>query len=140
VNAVAVLDDVQARWNRAGLRWDPAALAAIYTDDALFHGGRPDHCAGRAAIRRYFDSYRGVIESARLELVDQHVVALAPDTVLAQGWGDFAFVLAGQRETVSRLRTTMVLVKRDGWLILAQHFSPPPATPPLGEPTLKAMP
>lgn len=123
---------VEAAWNAGGQPWNPPALADIYTSDALFHGGRPSHYVGQVAIRDYFESYRGVIEVATLVMRDQHIRQLAPGIVLAQGFGDFSFVLAGQQATTSLLRTTMVLVWQDRWRIQAHHFSPPPPVPPLG--------
>jgi uncharacterized protein (TIGR02246 family) len=126
------LRTVQAAWNAAGRHWDAAMLTAIYTDDAFFYGGRPGHSVGAASILAYFVSYRGIIESATMDLVDQHVVALAPGCVMAQGYVDFGFVLAGRGATRSRLRTTLTLVAtREGWRIRQHHFSPTPAEPPL---------
>src|SRR6267143_2037809 len=45
------------------------ALVALYTDDALFYGGRPGHAVGHAKVREYFDSYVGTLAAARLALV-----------------------------------------------------------------------
>lgn len=129
---LAALAAVEDAWNAAALRWDPASLAAIYADRALFYGGRPGHAVGRDAVRAYFESYRGVIESAVLRLVDQHVVRLGADAFVAQGIADFSFVLAGGRRSRSQLRATLVLVRADRWTILQHHFSPTPETPPLG--------
>lgn len=134
------LQAIAAAWNAASQRWDAQALAAIYTEDALFFGGRPAHSVGRAEIHAYFASYQGIIESARLALMDQHLVALAPGVHLAQGIGDFSFVLSGGRATQSRVRTTLVIVQQHqdqdpqrAWQIRQHHFSPEPAVPPLGD-------
>ncbi|RZL87687.1 MAG: SgcJ/EcaC family oxidoreductase [Variovorax sp.] len=130
----AVLGDIQRRWTAAASPWNANALAAVYAEDALFFGGRPGHSVGRGAILEYFASYEGVIESGTLELVDQQVVELAPRCLLAQGYGEFAFVLAGARETRSLLRTTLVLRLQQGrWEILQHHFSASPLAPPLGD-------
>lgn len=129
-----VLASVEARWNAAGSRWDAPALADIYTEDAVFFGGRPGHFTGRDAIRGYFASYEGVIVSGVMELVEPVILPLADDLFLAQGHADFSFVLAGAQRTRSVLRATLVLARRSGhWLILQHHFSPTPATPPLGD-------
>ena len=128
------LASVEAAWNAAGRPWDARALAAIYTDDALFFGGRPDHAVGHAAIAAYFGSYEAVIDWAQLALVDQHVLSLGPGIHLAQGWAEFSFLLAGQRATKSRLRATLLMVRQeDTWRIRQHHFSPPPEVPPLGD-------
>lgn len=127
------LDAVQAQWNAAARRWDADALTLLYTEDAMFHGGRPGHSVGRESIRTYFASYRGIIESGQLKLQDQHIVAVAPGVFLAQGEGDFSFVLAPGRPTRSTVRTSLALVQRGGWKILLHHFSPSPPRPPLGD-------
>lgn len=123
---------VQAAWNAGARRWNPDALTAVYTEDALFFGGRPGLSAGTGAIREYFASYVDVIESATLELVEQRFIRLGPDCFLAQGYGDFSFVLAGNRTSRSRLRTTLVIARQDGeWRIRQHHFSTEPQSPPI---------
>ena len=130
--AILALASVQAEWNAASREWNPGALTAIYTDDALFFGGRPGHSAGGSAIREYFASYQGVIESATLELVEQNFVRLGPNCFLAQGYGEFSFVLSDDRTSYSRLRTTLVIVLQSGeWKIRQHHFSTSPDTPPI---------
>jgi uncharacterized protein (TIGR02246 family) len=123
---------VQAAWNAASRDWNPDALTSVYTEDALFFGGRPGHSVGSSAIREYFASYEGVIESATLELVEQNFIRLGPDCFLAQGYGEFSFVLSGDRTSNSCLRTTLVIVSQNGeWKIRQHHFSTSPDTPPI---------
>ncbi|WP_028221444.1 YybH family protein [Paraburkholderia oxyphila] len=130
--AGAALARVQAAWNAAAHRWDADRLTAVYTDDALFFGGRPGHSVGAGAIRDYFASYEGVIESATLELVEQYFTHLADDCFLAQGYGEFSFVLSGGRPSRSRLRTTLVVALQQGeWKIRQHHFSTTPESPPI---------
>lgn len=120
-------------WNAAARQWDARALAALYTDDALFFGGRPAHAVGRPAIEQYFLSYAGDIRSGTLDLVEQHLLQLDDANILAQGYGDFSFVLRPDQRTASRLRTSWLLTRQgQGWRIRQHHFSPPPAVPPLG--------
>ncbi|WP_025602086.1 YybH family protein [Burkholderia sp. WSM2230] len=128
----AALAIVQAAWNAAARDWNPDALTGIYTADALFFGGRPGHSAGSDAIRTYFASYDGVIRSATLALVEQHFIQLGDDCFLAQGYGDFAFVLGDGKTSRSRLRTTLVIALQLGeWKIRQHHFSTSPEAPPL---------
>jgi uncharacterized protein (TIGR02246 family) len=129
-----LIDATLNAWNAAARPWDPDALAALYTDDALLFGGRPDHAVGALAIRAYFESYRGVILAASLVLDTQALRWVGKDACIAQGFGDFTFDRAGNSRTRSRLRTTWVIA-RDGpnWRIRLHHFSPPPSVPPLGE-------
>jgi uncharacterized protein (TIGR02246 family) len=133
MSAEVALAAVQADWNAGADPWNPERLAAIYTADALFFGGRPGHAVGAAAILAYFASYREVIVAGSMRLVEQHMLELAPDCVLAQGYAEFAFRLHPEQRTASRLRTTLVLLKQgEGWKIRQHHFSAAPATPPLG--------
>ena len=121
-------------WNAAGMRWDCDGLAECFTEDALFFGGRPEHSVGREAIRAYFRSYIGIIETCSLQLRDQHLVDRGPHGLAAQGYGDFAFRLAGGQLTRSTVRTTLILVPDGGrWRSRMHHFGPPPAVPPLGQ-------
>ncbi|MDR5814158.1 SgcJ/EcaC family oxidoreductase [Caballeronia sp. LZ033] len=123
---------VERAWNEAARNWDPHALTALYAPDALFFGGRKGQSAGARAILAYFSSYCGVIESATLALVEQHVIRLAHDCFLAQGYGEFTFTLAGNRTSRSRLRTTLVIASHDAaWRIRQHHFSTEPDTPPI---------
>ena len=48
---------VERDWNAAAQDWNSASLVALYTEDALFYGGRPGHAVGHAKVREYFDSY-----------------------------------------------------------------------------------
>ncbi len=127
------LDNMQNAWNLAAKVWNPEALARLYADDALFYGGRSGHSVGVAAIQAYFASYDGIIQSAVLDLIEQEIVQLSPESFVSQGLGVFSFVLAGGRHTQSVLRTTLVLSKLNGqWKIQLHHFSVTPEVPPLG--------
>ncbi|AOI99932.1 YybH family protein [Burkholderia sp. LA-2-3-30-S1-D2] len=123
---------VQAAWNAAARDWNADALTGVYTTDALFFGGRPGHATGHEAIRAYFASYDGVIQSATLELVEQQFIRFGDDCFLAQGYGEFAFVLGDGTTSRSRLRTTLVIVaQQHEWKIRQHHFSASPETPPI---------
>ena len=125
---------VQDAWNAAAKVWNPEKLASLYLEDALFYGGRAGHSVGAPAIRSYFDSYAGVIRSAYLELVEQEILRLDDSSFVAQGYGDFSFVLEGGASTKSVLRTTLIIVKQDDLLkIRLHHFSVTPDVPPLGQ-------
>lgn len=135
MNALLTLPrDVALAWSKAAAGWDAQALADLYSTDALLFGGRADHAIGHAAIRTYFESYDGVIASASLDLLDHEVLPAGPETVLAQGFCEFAFTLAGDRHTRSRLRFSWLLDHAGGEpRIRAHHFSPVPEAPPLGD-------
>lgn len=132
VDPRSIVTQMQQAWTSAAAPWNPAAITALYCADAVFFGGRPGHSLGAQGIRAYFDSYVGLIESATLDMVEQQINVLSDDTIVAQGYGEFSFVLTGAKRTRSKLRTTWVLVHRDRWQILLHHFSPTPDVPPLG--------
>ncbi|MEO8299317.1 MAG: SgcJ/EcaC family oxidoreductase [Burkholderiales bacterium] len=129
----AILAAAAEAWSVAGRTWDAAGLAAGYTEDAVFFGGRPGLQQGSAGVRAYFDSHVGTITRAKLTLRDQQVFRLAPDVIVAQGFGHFALGFADGRSSDVVQRATLVLVRRDGrWSILLHHFSDEPQSPPLG--------
>ena len=131
-DAEVALRAVERDWNAAAQPWNPARLAALYTQDAVFYGGRPGHSVGQAAVRGYFDTYIGMIAAARLALVEQQLRPLGDGVHLAQGDAafDIDLVAGGTSRTV--LRSTLVLVRRaEGWRIAQHHFSATPAEPPI---------
>jgi uncharacterized protein (TIGR02246 family) len=126
------LRSVERAWNEAASGWQADRLAALYTDDAVFYGGRPGHSVGREQVRAYFASYVGVLASTRLDLVDQTLLKLGDDTYLAQGYGHFHFDLVQGGKSEAVWRTTLVIVRREGdWKILQHHFSATPEAPPI---------
>ncbi|TEA71900.1 YybH family protein [Allopusillimonas ginsengisoli] len=130
----AALAQVLADWNCAGETWNAAAIAAVYTEDAMLFGGRPGHSVGREAIQRYFASYEGAIHFGAMTLSDIVLRILGSDCVLAQGMAEFSFKLSDGQCTRSALRATLVLNRAAGrWHILNHHFSTVPAVPPLGK-------
>lgn len=133
-NPQKTLAEMQNAWNLAAKVWNPKALAELYADNAMFYGGRSGHSVGVAAIQAYFASYDGIIQSAVLDLIEQEVVQISPESFVYQGLGAFSFVLVGGRQTQSVLRTTLVLSQLNGhWKIQLHHFSVTPEVPPLGD-------
>lgn len=131
----AALRAVERDWNSAARTWDPAALAALYTDDAVFYGGRQGHSVGRDQVRAYFESYAGMFSHVSLALIDQELRALAPDLCLAQGYARFDITLTAGGTTRAVLRSTLVLARRpEGWRIVQHHFSATPDAPPIPPP------
>ena len=126
------LRTIEREWNAAALHWDADKFASIYTDDAIFFGGRPGISVGRSGIREYFASYVGILKSTSMALVDQHLRELGPETFLAQGYVNFKFLLESGKNTSTVMRTTLTIVKRDGkWQLIQHHFSTTPETIPV---------
>jgi uncharacterized protein (TIGR02246 family) len=125
---------VEQAWNDGAANWDADRLAALYTRDAAFFGGRSGHSTGRDAVRDYFASYRGQILSARLTFEEIRVFEVGDRAFVVQGFAHFSFVLADQSRTRSRLRATLLIVCADGsWQIRQHHLSTTPDAPPLGQ-------
>jgi len=134
-NHAAALRDVERAWNVAAQPWNPAALADLYTRDAVFYGGRIGHSVGRPQVRAYFESYAALFTTVRLALVDQELRDLAPGIILAQGYAAFDFAFRAGGNSSATLRSTLALVRRaEGWRILQHHFSATPAEPPISPP------
>ena len=126
---------VEHDWNAAAQHWNSAGLAALYTEDALFYGGRSGHAVGHEKVREYFDSYVGTLAGARLALVNQELRKLGEGVYLAQGYAAFDFDLTAGDTTHTVLRATLVLTRRpEGWRIAQHHFSSPPPEPPIPPP------
>ncbi|MSQ18625.1 MAG: SgcJ/EcaC family oxidoreductase [Betaproteobacteria bacterium] len=126
------LRSVERAWNAAAQHWDADQLAAIYTPDAVFFGGRPGISVGLTEIRAYFASYIGILKSTSMALVDQHFRQLGPETFLAQGYVEFKFLLDSGKNSATKMRTTLTIVKRNNqWKLIQHHFSTTPETIPV---------
>lgn len=127
-----ILRSVVGRWSDAANPLSPEKIAAVYSPDALFFGGRPDHYIGRASVRDYFETYRDILASIALEIRDVHFAEVGDRLLLAQGTADFNFGLLDGRSTFASLRATLALRRSDAdWMICLHHFSPPPEVPPV---------
>lgn len=127
-----VLRSIEHAWNTAALHWNVEGLTALYAVDATMFAGRPGMARGTDGVRAYFDSYVGMLTSTQLELVDQVITELGADAFLAQGYGKFRFTLANDKQSITTLRTTWLLVRHgDRWLVSHHHFSATPEAPPV---------
>lgn len=130
--AEKALSQAVGRWNEAANPLSPESIAAVYTQDALFFGGRPDHYVGRASVREYFETYRDILASIKLAIRDVHFAEADHRFLLAQGVADFTFGLLDGRTTFASLRATLALRRPDAdWMICLHHFSPPPEVSPV---------
>jgi ketosteroid isomerase-like protein len=127
IDPLAVLRAIEARWNAAAAPLNPVAIAAVYSQRALFFGGLPDHYVGRAEVERYFQHYVGMLTSINLTIRDVFICDAPEGMVLIQGFADFSFGLPDGRTTHASLRATLGMIREDGdWKISLHHFSPPP--------------
>jgi hypothetical protein len=118
------LRSIESDWCAAGFTWNVDSLVDIYTSDALLFGGQPGLAVGHAAIRAYFSSYRGILDSTRLQLYDQNLIELDSNMFIAQGYGIFTFHFADGRITAPVSRTTLLMVREQKrWKVKVHHFS-----------------
>ncbi|MET0542385.1 MAG: SgcJ/EcaC family oxidoreductase [Variovorax sp.] len=132
-DAQQALQRVLAGWNAAARDWNVEALAAMYTADTVMFGGLPGHSIGIDGMRRYFGAYVGQLAGAELDLVDQHILQVGDDSILAQGFGVFGFQRVDGRRTGTTMRTSWLLQRQAGgdWRIRQHHFSTIPDKPPI---------
>lgn len=111
---------VEAQWVAAFTPLDPDAMAALYSEDAVFFGASPPLRTGRDGVRAYFVGLpKGVFTGVTFS--DEQAVQLTPDVISVAGTATF---MRGANPDLP-FRITLVLVRRDGrWLIASHHVSP----------------
>ena len=55
-NSNAIVHGVLESWKQGIDRHDPSAVAALFTENAIFQGLRPDHSVGRQGVEDYYAS------------------------------------------------------------------------------------
>ena len=124
--------EIERLWRHGGAPYDPHALTALYTENALFYGGLPAHYVGQGEIERYFEYYRELVGTSSLAFRDLAFRRLSDSMIAVQGFVDFTFGLPDGQTSHATLRATLVLsLGLDGWRILLQHFSNPPLKTPV---------
>lgn len=106
------LDMVYASFRNAYARLDPAAVAGLYTNDALYLAGESEVRRGRAAIRAVFDEFFSSVQrdNARLELRFRILRrAIAPRLATDVGYYHLVRVRGGARGKPSVGRFVTVL-------------------------------
>ncbi|BBX68266.1 SgcJ/EcaC family oxidoreductase [Mycolicibacterium psychrotolerans] len=112
----AVLDE----WKAGIDAHDPARVAAVFTEDAVFQGLHP-YTVGRGGVFAYYDGQPpGLTVDYRIDEIRRP----ADQVVLGYGRADFA----RPDGTVTRLMLGVVLVRGDGgWRIQQYQVSARPA-------------
>lgn len=111
----AVLDE----WKAGIDAHDPARVAAVFTEDAVFQGLHP-YTVGRNGVFAYYDGQpTGLTVDYRIDEVRRP----SEEVVLGYGRADFT----RPDGTVNALRLGVVLTRGDGdWLIQQYQVSAPP--------------
>jgi uncharacterized protein (TIGR02246 family) len=115
VQDIEVLSGVLDQW-RAGIdTHDPQAVAALFTEDAIFQGLRP-YSVGRDGVAEYYDS-----QPPGMTVTYRVLETRRPTEELVLGYlrADFAFP---DRPTVS-LNIGVAVTHDNGWKILHYHAS-----------------
>lgn len=113
----AIVEGVLDRWKHAIDRHDPEGAAALFTENAIFQGLRPDHSAGREGVVDYYASQPlGLV--ANYTLLDARESA---DGVIT-GYELVRFDFTDRPSIEGHLTTVFVRVS-GSWLIDHYHVS-----------------
>ena len=117
-----IVGEMQGRWAEAFARADADALAALYTDDALFFGSMPELYLKASGVRRYFETLPKGYEAAAF--ADTQAVEIGADLIVSAGFVMFTGEHDGERFSVL-YRMSWTLVRAGGdWRIASHHASP----------------
>ena len=125
------LKKVDTAWLKAALANDPAALAAVYADDAvLVLPGSPE-IKGRKAIA---DAYAGWLQHVKITAVaidDAHYHSAGN---VSAGWGKWSMTTepraGGASTTITGTWCAVALKENGSWHYVADHASQDPAPAP----------
>ncbi len=117
-DANAVID----QWSATYSANDRDALVALYAPDAILLGTTsPVISEGSEGIREYFQELPG--SGRKNTIVERRTIVLSETSVV--GTGFYTFARAAENDTPRPSRFTIVVVKRDGRLMIAHHHSSP---------------
>jgi uncharacterized protein (TIGR02246 family) len=119
---IDIVAQMQGRWAAAFARADADGLAALYTDDALFFGSKPELYLRASGVRRYFETLAKGYEAAAF--ADTQAVEIGADLIVCAGFVTFTGERDGERFSVL-YRMSWTLVRAGGdWRIASHHASP----------------
>lgn len=117
----AVVDAIIATWSAAFSRLDADALAALYSDSALFYGSVPTLYCGRAGVASYFNALTRW-PSPTVAFTDLVVTTLGADVINMAGRATF---MTTPDATPLHVKITWIVLREDGeWRIISHHVSP----------------
>ncbi len=116
-NTNAIVEGVLDGWKQAIDRHDPEAVAALFTENTIFQGLRPDHSVGRQGVVEYYASQpMGLV--ANFTLLDTRQVG--DDAITGYELVTFDFE---DRPSISGHLTTVFVRVSGTWLIDHYHVS-----------------
>jgi uncharacterized protein (TIGR02246 family) len=117
-----IVAQMQRRWAEAFARADPDALAALYTEDALFFGSMPDLYLRRSGARRYFETLPKGYEAAGFG--ETQTVEINPDLIVSASFVTFTGEREGKRFCLLYRMSWTLLRNGEEWQIASHHASP----------------
>jgi uncharacterized protein (TIGR02246 family) len=114
-----------ARYSEAYARRDARAMAALWTEDAIYVNSRGEVVRGRSNLERIFaESLQVVADGARHRDVVEAIDFITPTVVYRRG----TFELLDEDGVVTRqgVYTSVMVKEHDEWLIATVHSAVPP--------------
>ena len=123
----AVVDAIIGRWSDAFARLDTDAIAALYSEHAMFYGSVPTLFRGRAGVADYFNNLPPM-PSRSVAFADLVVEPIGDDILNMAGRATF---LRGAEMPPLDVKITWIIVREQqarpeagGWHIISHHVSP----------------
>lgn len=117
--AVAILNPLLALWQEGVNAHRPEAIAAVFTEDAIFQGLQP-YSVGRAGVQKYYSAQPRDMR-VTYDIVEARL--LGKLAVLGYVRAEFSF---DHRSAVSVLIGIVATRQEDRWQIAHYQVSPPP--------------
>jgi uncharacterized protein (TIGR02246 family) len=122
---------VDSAWMKAMLANDPAACAALYTDDAVLVLPGTGAIAGRKAIEQAYAGWMSQMRVTDVSIFDGRYESSGP---VSSGWGRWKVTSAPKAGGAPVTETgtwCAVALEKDGvWKYASDHASPDPAAAP----------
>lgn len=122
----AQVDSVRTAWKTAADRKDAAAIAAMYTDDAIMVGGQSPAATGRSEIQ---NNVNGLLTAGTVESIDSKETVVGGD--VAYDYGTYRMTVTQpnqQPQTVIGHYVVILRRQADGTWKIVRHIDtvPPP--------------
>jgi uncharacterized protein (TIGR02246 family) len=119
----AAADTVSAiieKWSAGFSKLDADALAALYSNNALFFGSNPALYRGREGVAAYFTALPRW-SSPTVRFTDIVAAPVGPDLISMAGTASF---VVDEGATTLSVKITWVIAREDGdWKIVSHHVS-----------------
>jgi uncharacterized protein (TIGR02246 family) len=108
------------KWSAAFRKLDANALAALYSQRALFYGSNPTLYRGNEGVAAYFNALPRW-RAPTVQFTDVTTAQVSPDLINFAGTANFDL---GEEASPLSVKITWVIVREDGdWKIVSHHVS-----------------